>query len=599
MLQQQAGAPEISSLENAEQAEARSAAPPLTTTSCRWCERRPRNQTESGCEVLETVAQTAARARAGQDKGAAPPPTSSLNKHTHAHFPIMWHEIPDNCWELICHPQLNAKALGRLLCVSRRFRNSTLSGILQNLKPRGVGDRRSRRQQCLSSNRPLEEARNRVEALRKSSYYRRGRDRRLLKDPKGSFLRALLDWWKATPVGANRQRGKALHELALYHMIQGDPSKASVTEDGEIVTGIFEPDYEKAKEYFDQEQVVLREVLERANANQDLLEWTLTLQELVASLIDEAQLCDNFACSEGGNVEDIDLLKLAVEFYKQGKKECGRFRVVPNHIKAKYERAFQRGEDAKNKLKAALDEAPAGLTAALEARALAAPMLPQGRVQIDEDADLHPAARPGEVAGKHVKDSRGRGKGKEIGVSGQAVSPREGQGERMGKGGGEGSRRVSQAHVAAVAAREEAERITREAAAEAERMRVDARLEAQQIVDDAHRAAQQVQTRARETAEEEEAGAQEPLSTVSTKRSQARKVEDWSMQDVLAFFERFSFPTEGVVQGCVDGKTLLFLLNDEKNALANFTDPVPDGMGFSKLLFRGKFKMELNQALSA
>ena len=158
---------------------------------------------------------------------------------------------------------------------------------------------------------------------------------------------------------------------------------------------------------------------------------------------------------------------------------------------------------------------------------------------------------------------------------------------------------MSQAHVAAVAAREEAERITREAAAEAERMRVDARLEAQQIVDDAHRAAQQVQTRARETAEEEEAGAQEPLSTVSTKRSQARKVEDWSIQDVLAFFERFSFPTEGVVQGCVDGKTLLFLLNDEKNALANFTDPVPDGMGFSKLLFRGKFKMELNQALSA
>jgi hypothetical protein len=87
-------------------------------------------------------------------------------------------------------------------------------------------------------------------------------------------------------------------------------------------------------------------------------------------------------------------------------------------------------------------------------------------------------------------------------------------------------------------------------------------------------------------------------TTQSTEESQVHKVEDWSVQDVLAFFERFSFPTAGVEQGQVDGKTLLFLFNDEHNALTSFTDPVPDGMGFSKLLFLGKFKMELRQALS-
>ena len=53
-----------------------------------WSERRPRKQTKFYLpEVFETVGQTA-RARAGQDKDAAPPPTSSLQTQPQTRFAI-------------------------------------------------------------------------------------------------------------------------------------------------------------------------------------------------------------------------------------------------------------------------------------------------------------------------------------------------------------------------------------------------------------------------------------------------------------------------------------------------------------------------------
>ena len=43
--------------------------------------------------------------------------------------------------------------------------------------------------------------------------------------------------------------------------------------------------------------------------------------------------------------------------------------------------------------------------------------------------------------------------------------------------------------------------------------------------------------------------------------------------------------------GQVDGKTLLQLVQD-CSAEQNFLAPAPDGLGMSKLMFRGRFKTE-------
>jgi hypothetical protein len=80
-------------------------------------------------------------------------------------------------------------------------------------------------------------------------------------------------------------------------------------------------------------------------------------------------------------------------------------------------------------------------------------------------------------------------------------------------------------------------------------------------------------------------------SSNSTKVS-SEGVEQWDVDQVLSFFERCRFPTSGVVEGQVDGMTLLSLYQD-KDAEAIFTTPTPEGMGFNRLLFRGRFRVEM------
>ena len=80
-------------------------------------------------------------------------------------------------------------------------------------------------------------------------------------------------------------------------------------------------------------------------------------------------------------------------------------------------------------------------------------------------------------------------------------------------------------------------------------------------------------------------------SSNSTKVS-SEGVEQWDVDQVLSFFEQCKFPTAGVVEGQVDGKTLLSLYQD-KDAEAIFTTKTPEGMGFNRLLFRGRFKKEM------
>jgi len=69
-------------------------------------------------------------------------------------------------------------------------------------------------------------------------------------------------------------------------------------------------------------------------------------------------------------------------------------------------------------------------------------------------------------------------------------------------------------------------------------------------------------------------------------------VKGWSVDQVLGFFESCKFPTAGVSAGQVDGNTLVSLWEDS-DVEAIFTAPAPDGLGFNKLMFRGRLKREM------
>ena len=69
------------------------------------------------------------------------------------------------------------------------------------------------------------------------------------------------------------------------------------------------------------------------------------------------------------------------------------------------------------------------------------------------------------------------------------------------------------------------------------------------------------------------------------------------VDQVVAMFEKHSFPTEGVRQGQVDRNTLVSLFRDA-DAEDLFAAPSPDGLGFSKLQFRGRFSAEMRKLLA-
>jgi hypothetical protein len=81
----------------------------------------------------------------------------------------------------------------------------------------------------------------------------------------------------------------------------------------------------------------------------------------------------------------------------------------------------------------------------------------------------------------------------------------------------------------------------------------------------------------------------EPCSEGETRMGHVAK---WGVEQVLRFFEECNFPTEGVEEGQVDGSTLL-ALSRESDAEELFTSPVPNGMGFNRLLFIGRFRKEM------
>ena len=90
------------------------------------------------------------------------------------------------------------------------------------------------------------------------------------------------------------------------------------------------------------------------------------------------------------------------------------------------------------------------------------------------------------------------------------------------------------------------------------------------------------------SSEEEECSA----SVCSSEVSLECGVKSWSQEQVVMFFEDKGFPTEGIKAGKIDGGALLELLHAD-DAVELFTAPVPDGMGFNKLMYRGRFKSEM------
>jgi len=74
-------------------------------------------------------------------------------------------------------------------------------------------------------------------------------------------------------------------------------------------------------------------------------------------------------------------------------------------------------------------------------------------------------------------------------------------------------------------------------------------------------------------------------------------VQAWDVDQVMAMFELHKFLSEGLRQGQVDGETLVSLWR-EPDAEALFTAAPPDGFGFGKLLFRGRFTTEMRKLLA-
>ena len=70
------------------------------------------------------------------------------------------------------------------------------------------------------------------------------------------------------------------------------------------------------------------------------------------------------------------------------------------------------------------------------------------------------------------------------------------------------------------------------------------------------------------------------------------EVKDWSVDQGLGFLESCKFPTAGVSAGQVDGTTLLSLW-EHSDVEAIFMAPVSDGLGFNKLMFRGRLEKEM------
>jgi len=70
-------------------------------------------------------------------------------------------------------------------------------------------------------------------------------------------------------------------------------------------------------------------------------------------------------------------------------------------------------------------------------------------------------------------------------------------------------------------------------------------------------------------------------------------VQSWTEADVDAFFSRCNFPVHGLQGNAIDGPSLVLLFLDA-DAPTFFCQEPPDGLGFSKIMFVGRFTKEMS-----
>jgi hypothetical protein len=66
----------------------------------------------------------------------------------------------------------------------------------------------------------------------------------------------------------------------------------------------------------------------------------------------------------------------------------------------------------------------------------------------------------------------------------------------------------------------------------------------------------------------------------------------WEHGDVMDFFERCNFPTQGIQDSRIDGPALMNLW-DDTDAESLFTSAPPHGLGLNKLMFKGRLHSEI------
>jgi hypothetical protein len=73
----------------------------------------------------------------------------------------------------------------------------------------------------------------------------------------------------------------------------------------------------------------------------------------------------------------------------------------------------------------------------------------------------------------------------------------------------------------------------------------------------------------------------------------ALAVQSWTEADVEAFFTRCNLPVHGLQGNAIDGPSLVLLFLDA-DAPTFFCQATPDGLGFSNIMFVGRFTKEMS-----
>lgn len=77
-------------------------------------------------------------------------------------------------------------------------------------------------------------------------------------------------------------------------------------------------------------------------------------------------------------------------------------------------------------------------------------------------------------------------------------------------------------------------------------------------------------------------------------RNTATPMSTWSVDTVVEFFHECKFPVRGIAENCMDGASLL-LIYLSADAEKIITDPYPEGLGMSSLMFKGRFRCEMQK----